>query len=127
MQLPAWLIAVTVVAVLAAIAGWGIAESVTVAAVVTVLEIGGLLTILWVGRGAVAEASAGIEAVRENWDSVGWPGLASGAVLALYAFIGFEDMANVAEEVNDPARDYPRAIVATLVATALLYVGVGFH
>lgn len=123
-NLPEWLIVLAVIVLLAAVAAWGIAESVTVAAVLTVLEIGGLLAIIWVGRGIFAEAPAAVEGFRANWVSIGWSGVASGAVLAFYAFIGFEDMVNVAEEVRDPTRDYPRAIVMTLVVTALLYVGV---
>lgn len=123
-SLPSWLIVLGVIVLLAAIAGWGIAESVTVAAVVTVLEIGGLLVILWVGRGVFTETLSDFKDFRANWTSVGWVGLSSGAVLAFYAFIGFEDMVNVAEEVKDPARNFPRAIVVTLVVTALLYFGV---
>lgn len=123
-QLPGWFVVLAVIALLAAIAAWGIAESVTVAAVVTVLEIGGLLVILWVGRGAFTEAPAALGGLRESWAPVGWAGLTSGVVLAFYAFIGFEDMVNVAEEVKDPERTFPKAIAITLVVTALLYGGV---
>ena len=123
-QLPGWFVVLAVVCLLAAIAAWGIAESVIVAAVVTALEIVGLLVILWVGRGAFTEAPLALGGFRESWDSVGWVGLTSGAVLAFYAFIGFEDMVNVAEEVKDPERTYPKAIAITLVVTAVLYVGV---
>ena len=48
-------------------------------------------------------------------------GILSGAVLAFYAFIGFEDMVNVAEEVKDVRRILPAAIILTLVLTTLLY------
>jgi amino acid transporter len=123
-QLPGWFIVLAVIGLLAVIAAWGIAESVIVAAVVTVLEIGGLLVILWVGRDAFMQAPATAEVFRENWAVAGWTGLASGAVLAFYAFIGFEDMVNVAEEVKDPEHTYPKAIAVTLVVTALLYVGI---
>jgi len=122
--LPSWLIVLAMIGLLAVIAGWGIAESVTVASLVTLLEIGGLLAILWVGRDAFAHAPDGFAEIRTNWASVGWSGLFAGAVLAFYAFIGFEDMVNVAEEVKDPERNYPRSIVITLVVTVALYVGV---
>jgi APA family basic amino acid/polyamine antiporter len=123
-MLPGWLITVSVIGMLCAIAIWGIAESVTVAAFVTVMEIGGLLVVLWVGREALVGMPAQGAAAQFGWSGVGWAGLTSGAVLAFYAFIGFEDMVNVAEEVKDPARTYPRAIALTLVVTAVLYVGV---
>jgi len=48
-------------------------------------------------------------------------GILSGAVLAFYAFLGFEDMVNVAEEVRNVRRTLPRAIAATLALTILLY------
>ena len=47
-----------------------------------------------------------------------------GAVLAFYAFIGFEDMVNVAEEVKEPRTNLPRAIVIALVLSTLLYMSV---
>lgn len=47
-----------------------------------------------------------------------------GAFLAFYAFIGFEDMANIAEEVRDPERNLPRAILLALGVATLLYLPV---
>jgi len=46
----------------------------------------------------------------------------AGAVLAFFAFIGFEDMVNVAEETKAPTRTLPLAIVITLVVTTLIYL-----
>jgi amino acid transporter len=43
-------------------------------------------------------------------------------VLAFYAFLGFEDMVNVAEEVRDVRRTMPLAILLTIAVTTLLYV-----
>jgi len=43
--------------------------------------------------------------------------------LAFFAFVGFEDMANVAEEVKDPLHTMPRAILWTLVLATVLYIG----
>jgi APA family basic amino acid/polyamine antiporter len=41
--------------------------------------------------------------------------------LAFYAFIGCEDMVNVAEEIKDVEKTLPRAIIITLVLTTLIY------
>ncbi|MCZ6719132.1 MAG: amino acid permease [Gammaproteobacteria bacterium] len=49
-----------------------------------------------------------------------------GAFLAFYAFIGFEDMVNVAAEVRDPVRNMPRAILLVLGVSTILYFAVGF-
>ncbi|NIO41698.1 MAG: amino acid permease, partial [Burkholderiales bacterium] len=56
------------------------------------------------------------------WDSASWWGVGMGAFLAFYAFIGFEDMVNVAEEVKDPQRNVPTAIVLALISSTVLYL-----
>ena len=49
-------------------------------------------------------------------------GIAFGSLLAFFAFIGFEDLANVVEEAKVPHRDIPRAMILTLLISTLLYV-----
>lgn len=43
-------------------------------------------------------------------------------MLAFFAFIGFEAMVNVAEEVEEPKRTLPLAIAITLVVSTALYI-----
>ena len=50
--------------------------------------------------------------------------LLSGAILTFFAFIGFEDTLNVAEECKDAARTVPFGIVTAMVAATLLYMAV---
>ncbi|MGB0449856.1 MAG: APC family permease, partial [Porticoccaceae bacterium] len=50
-----------------------------------------------------------------------WLGILGGSFLAFYAFIGFEDMVNVAEEIKDVEKTLPRAIIITLLLTTLIY------
>lgn len=113
---------VMTVVVLAAIAGIGVAPSVGVAALVTVFEIGALLAVIaaavWSGGG---EALVPPRPVLPQ-GAAGWTAVMSGAVLAFYAFIGFEDIVNVAEEARDPVRTIPLAIFITLGGTLVLYV-----
>jgi amino acid transporter len=47
-----------------------------------------------------------------------------GAVLAFFAFIGFEDMYNVAEEVREPERNLPLGLILAMAAAATLYIAV---
>lgn len=47
------------------------------------------------------------------------------ALLAFYSFVGFETSANLAEEVVDVRRTYPRALFASLVTAGVVYVLVG--
>ena len=45
-----------------------------------------------------------------------------GAALAFFAFIGFEDMVNVAEEVESPERNLPAAILTALLIAGGIYI-----
>ena len=117
-----WVMSGLVVA-MGLIALWGIGESVRIAATITLIELSGLFTVLWAGRGTVAELPARL-AELPPMDGGVVAGVVLGAFLAFYAFIGFEDTANVAEEVIDPARNIPRAIIGSLVIATLLYMSV---
>ena len=50
--------------------------------------------------------------------------LAQGIVLTFYAFIGFEDSLNVAEELKNPRRNLPLGLVMALVLTVVIYMSV---
>jgi amino acid transporter len=118
----AWSIVIVVV-VLCAVVIWGINESVWLAAAMTVIEIFGLLLILWVSSDQLLQIPAAFDQLLlPGKDSGIWLGTLLGAFIAFYAFIGFEDIVNVAEEVKDPERNLPKAILWALVITTLLYM-----
>ena len=105
-----------------AIAAKGIRESVFVAALITLVEIGGLVMVVWASHTGWLDT----ERITLFWQGassgVSISGVFLGAVLAFYAFIGFEDMVDVTEEVRAPRRTVPWAIVLTLVCVTVLYV-----
>ena len=111
-----------VVVVMALTALWGITQSVAVAAVITVIEIAGLAFVIYWGFG-VADPS-GVTLAQMVPPLVGphWLGIGAASLLAFFAFVGFEDMANVAEEVKDPTRTMPKAIIWTLVLATVIYI-----
>ncbi len=102
---------------LVALAIFGVIESLTVAGTLTLVEVAGL--ILVIVAGIRAEPSADWSAGYSG--SVPWSGLALATMLAFFAFIGFEDMVNLAEEVRRPSHTLPLAIISALVITTLLY------
>jgi APA family basic amino acid/polyamine antiporter len=51
-------------------------------------------------------------------------GMLSGAAIIFFAFIGFNTVAMVAEEVKDPERNVHRAIILSFAICTLLYIGV---
>jgi len=121
-EIPAWATITFLIIGLGLLAAWGISQSVAVAALLTVVEIVGLVIVLWAARGVVIELPQNIGTLLPDADAVVWQGVLLGAFVAFYAFIGFEDMVNVAEEVKEPSRNVPRAIVMTLIITTFLYV-----
>lgn len=119
-SLPERLTAVGIVCLLCVVAWWGVRESVMVAAVVTVLEVGTLLVVVGFGLPAL-EVDAIAPSFNFFADGAFGPVFA-GAGIAFFAFIGFEDIANMAEETVDPRRTAPRAIAWTLGVTLIAYV-----
>jgi amino acid transporter len=122
-QLPASFLAVAFVLLLSGIVLRGIGESVAVNMVCTLVEAAGLLLVIVVAVphwGSVnlfetPRASGGVELLLL---------LFQGAVLTFFAFIGFEDSFNVAEECRDPQRTLPIGIVTSLAVGAALYIAV---
>jgi amino acid transporter len=121
LQAPEYLVILSMTCLLGGLAAWGISESVWVAACVTVVEVIGLLIILWVAAPAMLSASPDWTGFTMQQADIHWTGIFIGGFLAFYAFIGFEDMVNVAEEVRDPERNLPRAILLALIVSTILY------
>jgi amino acid transporter len=109
-------------AVLGAVAAWGILESVLLASLFTLIEAGGLLVIIVAGWQAQVPLASAL--ALPPLDIATLSGIGYASLLAFFAFIGFEDLANVVEEAKVPQRDIPRAMVLTLVISTVLYVAV---
>jgi basic amino acid/polyamine antiporter, APA family len=120
-DLPQSSIVVLVVLALGAVAAWGILESVVLASLFTLIEVGGLLIVVVAGCYADLHIAATI-AHLPPLNAVTLSGIGFGSLLAFFAFIGFEDLANVVEEAKVPHRDIPRAMVLTLGISTVLYV-----
>jgi APA family basic amino acid/polyamine antiporter len=120
LALPDWLMISVLVIGFTLLAIAGVRESVGFAAALGLLEVGGLLAVIAAG---LVKAPA--------WDVLAltpgilqWPGVIGGAFIAFFAFIGFEVLANMGEETKDPRRTLPRAILAAVALSIVLYVAV---
>ena len=121
-DLPQNIIVIVVVIGLGLIATWGILESVLLAGLFTLVEIGGLVAIIVAGtRADIDVVSALPQLLAPPFEVQAWAGVYFASLLAFFAFIGFEDLANVVEEVREPERTMPRAIALTLVISVVLY------
>lgn len=103
------------------VAAIGVRESVGIAAVMGIIEIAGLIAATVAGLLAAPDLD-----LRPMLPTTieGWSGVLSGAFLAFFAFLGFETMANMAEEVKDPHRTLPRGIIGAVLGSVVLYVAV---
>jgi amino acid transporter len=122
--LPDALVIIFSMVILSIIAIWGIGESLNIIGLITIIEVGGLIFV-------IAVAGVDIEQLTSNFSEmfVTAPGydvfaVFQGAFLAFYAFVGFEDLANVAEEAKDPKKSMPVAIMGSLFIALFLYIAV---
>ena len=112
---------IALVVIMAAVVIWGIGESVIIASLMTLVEMAGLIMIIWVARDSFDQLPQRLPEMLPPFELSAWGGIILGSILAFYAFIGFEDIVNVAEEVVDPRRNLPRAIIIALGITTLFY------
>jgi len=117
---PEWALVAASIAVLAAVACWGVRESVAFAAAITVVEVGTLLVIVVAGLPLLADLPP-LPAMA-GFGGAGAGAVLAGAIIAFFAFIGFEDIETMVEETLEPERTAPRAILWTLGLTVLIYV-----
>ncbi|WP_445167001.1 APC family permease [Mycolicibacterium sp. Dal123E01] len=88
-----------------------------------------ILAVLIVGLGAVMVfshtgtvdnlVSRGVAADAPNYFAIGGP-LMAGMIMGLVTLVGFDSAANLAEEAKDPFRTVPRAIVSSVVVSAVI-------
>ncbi|MBX6370395.1 MAG: APC family permease, partial [Rhodospirillales bacterium] len=100
----------------------GVREIGGLAAAIGALEILGLLAAIGAGLAQWGAGAAPAAMLPEGL--AGWHGTLAGAFIAFFAFIGFETLANLAEETKDPARTLPRGILAAIAVSSLLYIAV---
>src|SRR5688572_2984900 len=122
-NMPPWLIKVGFLLVLASINFWGLTHSLWLNLLCTAVEVGGLVFIVIVG--ARFWGSVDYLETPPATDGLTVPLVLYGTVLTFFAFIGFEDMLNVGEEVKEPRRTMPRGMILALLVVTVLYISIG--
>lgn len=119
--IPPWLAQVFLVSAMSFLSFWGIQEASVVNILLTFVEFSGLVLVILVGASLTTGASWHhfLTLNREQWH---FPAVMSGITIAFYAYIGFEDLANMAEECKNPKRDLPRAILTAIGVSTVLYL-----
>jgi APA family basic amino acid/polyamine antiporter len=95
----------------------GVAQSVGLAIALTVVEAAGLALVIGLGLPAWARADYAVS-------PGGFGGVFSAAALIFFAYLGFDELGNLAEEMREPERNLPRALFIALAATTLIYIAV---
>lgn len=120
-ELPVPVGVILVVGLIGGLAIWGISESLWAAGFITLLEVLGLVLVIWLAGDSLGALPDRLPELIIP-DGGAWVGVLAGAFLAFYAFIGFEDMVNIVEEVKQPERNMPLSIILALAVSTLLYI-----
>ncbi len=103
----------------------GVAESVYANIVLTCVELSGLLIVIFVGFFAITQGKADLGRVivfDTPEDKSIFVAVTAATSLAFFAMVGFEDSVNMAEEVKEPERVFPRIMLTGLGITGIIYV-----
>ena len=119
-RIPAAIVFLLLVALLNA---RGITESMRGNVIMTVVELSGLVIVVVVVAVMLGGGGGDVSRVTEFPEgSNAALATLSAAIVAYYSFVGFETSANVAEEVRDPSRVYPKALFGSLATAGIVYV-----
>ena len=103
----------------------GVGESVKLNVVLTMVELSGLLLVIFIGLYAITQGNADFDrvVVFESAEGKGtFIAVATATALAFFAMVGFEDSVNMAEECKNPGRDFPKMMLTGLGVTGVIYV-----
>jgi APA family basic amino acid/polyamine antiporter len=109
-------LAFSIVALLTVVLVIGIRESATSNAVMVSIKLVVLTFFVIVGLKYVKP---------QNWTPFapnGWAGIQAGAAIVFFAYIGFDAVSTVAEEVRNPKRDMPIGIIGSLIVCTIIYI-----
>lgn len=121
-SVPTTLGVVVLVLVMGGIAAWGVGHSVATVTVITLIEIGALVVVSVLAGDSLGQLPSRAGEIALPSGPAVWAGIFAGGFLAFYAFVGFEDMVNMAEEVTDARRTLPTALLICVVLTTAIYV-----
>jgi basic amino acid/polyamine antiporter, APA family len=121
---PTEIIVVVILAAVAFVAWVGVKESIVIAAAITILEVGTLVVIAVAGAPSLFDAALWERLFAPPANALGLELTLAAAAVAFFAFIGFEDIVNMAEETHRPERTLGPAIAITLIVTIVLYTAI---
>jgi len=114
---PIILIAMILIVILSLLNFIGMEKSSKVNIIFTAIEVGGLLIVIILGLTKIGTVN--------YFEAPNISGVFAAAALMFFAYLGFEDIVNIAEETKNPQKNLPRALILSIAVTAIFYVLVG--
>ena len=96
----------------------GTKESARVNNILVIIKVSAVLIFLVLGVSHIDTAN------YNPFMPYGFGGVTAGAAIVFFCYVGFDIIANSAEEVKNPEKDLPRAIIGCLLAVTVLYIAV---
>ena len=118
-------IALGFIALVMAVNLWGVGESVKANIVLTIIELSGLLIVIFVGFLAMANGKADFSRAmmfETPQDKSVFLAVSAATSVAFFAMVGFEDSVNMAEETKEPNKIFPTIMLTGLGITGVIYV-----
>lgn len=122
---PAALLAPLFLALIAALNLRGIKESLGANLVMTLVELSGLVLVMIAVAALCGQGQSEPARLLHFGNQAPGGAILAAALLAFYSYVGFETSANLAEEVKDVRRTYPKALFMALLIAGLVYLAVG--
>lgn len=114
---PLVIMASLLIVILSVVNFLGIKESSGMNILFTLIEAAGLVLIIVLGMTFVGDHE-----VNFFESPFGMQGIFAAFLLVFFAYIGFENIANIAEETKNPTKTIPRAIILSIIITSIIYI-----
>src|SRR6195952_5195759 len=120
-------VAVLFMVMVAAVNLRGVGESVKLNVVLTIVEITGLMLVIFVGFWAFTQGGDAVDFSRviafdTAEDKNAFLAVTTATSLAFFAMVGFEDSVNMAEETKDPVKIFPKILLTGLGIAGVVYI-----
>jgi len=128
---PLIIFSILIVAILSFINFYGIRESIWFNTIFTLIELSGLVIIIFIGFifgnfsnvNFLESPISDKMPINNNNNFLSSIGLIFGAsALIFFAYYGFENIPNIAEETKNPSKTISRAILLSIIITTIVYV-----
>jgi|ETNmetMinimDraft_2_1059921.scaffolds.fasta_scaffold39274_1 APA family basic amino acid/polyamine antiporter len=111
-------VALVLVILLSLLNYYGLKESSRFNVIGSIIEASGLVFIAFVGLYFFSDFNVNFFELPE----AGFGGILSAVAIIFFAYIGFEDIANMSEEVKNAKKIVPKALVYALIISTILYI-----